>query len=329
MPILSASVLSNQIQIAPSAPIELMWILHNGESSHELKGSFSSVEAVRLEMGDALRGFWADQVRGFTESDVLAQRAGTMLDTDLGAFFSCLEAAYASPAAPTLLSESATERAAIRARLDRLRNEAALRIAYTSLLKAAWKMVEAEWQSAGKPAVAAAAADWRRRLDAGGGFRDIVERTEIWPGRPDLGELADLAAAEGNLVLTPSWFGGEIHCIELDGIMYLGRGIRRADPDDERRHLASKVAVSLKALADPTRLSILLEVAHQPASVTELARHLHLSQPTVSGHVQVLREAGLLEERSAGRSSKLSANEQGLRSLLTGAEDALVKQFRR
>jgi DNA-binding transcriptional ArsR family regulator/phage baseplate assembly protein W len=306
-----------------------MWILHNGQASHPLKSWFSKVEAIRLEMGRALVGFWADRIRGFTEANVLARRSGTLLDPDLIAFFAGLDAACAVPGTPSLLSESDAERAAIRARLDRLRGEPALRKQYGSLLQSAWKMVEEEWQSTGRSAVIAAAADWRRRLDAGVGYREILERSEIWPGRPDLDALADVAAARGNLVLSPSWFGGEIHVIELDGMMYMGRGIQRADDEEERRRLALHVASNMKALSDPTRLSILLQVAHEPASVTELARHLHLSQPTVSGHVQVLREAGLLEERSVGRSSILSADARRLRDLLTGTQEALAKQFRR
>ncbi|OLB91697.1 MAG: hypothetical protein AUI15_22490 [Actinobacteria bacterium 13_2_20CM_2_66_6] len=84
----------------------------------------------------------------------------------------------------------------------------------------------------------------------------------------------------------------------------------------------------MKALADPTRLTILLRLARQPASVTEIARQLKLSQPTVSAHVQVLREAGLLEERAVGRTAELSASEEGLRRLFSRTEDSLVRMFR-
>lgn len=131
-------------------------------------------------------------------------------------------------------------------------------------------------------------------------------------------------------MLTPSWFGGNIHVSELDGMTYVGQGIQRPDDEeDQRRQLANHVASRMRALSDPIRASILLHLAHEPASVTEQARHLHLSQPTVSGHLQVLREAGLLDERSVGRSSRLSANEKELRALLTRSQEELVKHFRR
>ena len=81
-------------------------------------------------------------------------------------------------------------------------------------------------------------------------------------------------------------------------------------------------------LADPTRLAILMSLARQPASVTEIAGKFKLSQPTVSAHVQLLREAGVVEDRPAGRSSLLSVREEKVREVLGGAEEALLKEFR-
>ena len=138
--------------------------------------------------------------------------------------------------------------------------------------------------------------------------------------------FADAAAAEGNLVLTPCWFGGKIHVIELDGLVYVGRGIRHRDMS--YRKVAAEISANIKALADPTRLAILLRLAREPASVTELARQFQISQPTVSAHVQVLREAGLLEEKTVGRSGSLSASQEGLRRLFANAEESLSRVFR-
>ena len=56
----------------------------------------------------------------------------------------------------------------------------------------------------------------------------------------------------------------------------------------------------LTALADPTRRSILeqLRFGEQPAG--ELGRGLPITQPAVSKHLRVLREAGLVRERRSG-----------------------------
>ena len=59
----------------------------------------------------------------------------------------------------------------------------------------------------------------------------------------------------------------------------------------------------LKALADPVRLRLLSEVAAHPggeACVCEIASIFNLTQPTISHHLKVLRQAGLVtSERRA------------------------------
>jgi len=58
----------------------------------------------------------------------------------------------------------------------------------------------------------------------------------------------------------------------------------------------------LKVLGDPTRLRILALVEREELSVGELSRALDMAQSRVSNHLRVLREAGLLAERHAGKS---------------------------
>lgn len=54
------------------------------------------------------------------------------------------------------------------------------------------------------------------------------------------------------------------------------------------------------ALADPTRRAMLARLALGAASVTELTPP-HLSQPTISKHLQVLEKAGLVTRGREGR----------------------------
>ncbi len=65
----------------------------------------------------------------------------------------------------------------------------------------------------------------------------------------------------------------------------------------------SRWIACLRALADPSRLELLRLVAAQPGPVTlrAVADHVALSQGTVSHHLRVLREAGLLRRGRAGR----------------------------
>jgi ArsR family transcriptional regulator len=65
-----------------------------------------------------------------------------------------------------------------------------------------------------------------------------------------------------------------------------------------------------KALADMTRQRIMRECCCQWVSVGELVQRVGLSQPTVSHHLAVLREAGLVNVRHEGKQSFYSLNQQ-------------------
>ena len=329
MPIQSERVPTVSIQVVPSAALELMWVLHGAGADHVLEGRFASTEPVRLAFAPTLRSFWGDGVRGFGEMVVLAERSDSLHDADIHGFFAGAERAAASSApTPSLLSESHAERTAIENRLAALRADPKVRARYISLLKEVWGAVRIEWEETGRAAVIAATRDWQRQLAEGISFRDLLQRTRLWPGRSDLEGLAEAAAAEGRMVLTPGWFFGDIHVVELDGWMYLGRGIQPHSHDADLRHTADHVSKTMKAFADPTRLAILMWLAQKPASVTEVSRQFKLSQPTVSAHVQLLREAGVIEDKPAGRSSLLSVREESVREVLGGAEEALLKGCR-
>lgn len=67
---------------------------------------------------------------------------------------------------------------------------------------------------------------------------------------------------------------------------------------------AERLAAVLKALAEPTRLRLVSLIAgHEGAEacVCELTDPVGLSQPTVSHHLKILVEAGLLERTQRGK----------------------------
>lgn len=66
---------------------------------------------------------------------------------------------------------------------------------------------------------------------------------------------------------------------------------------------AAALTPLLKAVADPARLRLLsLVLSHEggEACVCDLLPHFDLGQPTVSHHLKVLHEAGLLERERRG-----------------------------
>src|SRR5262249_57741308 len=66
---------------------------------------------------------------------------------------------------------------------------------------------------------------------------------------------------------------------------------------------AEQVAPLLKALADPVRLRLMSLVASHPggeACVCDLNAAFDLAQPTISHHLKVLHDAGLLDREKRG-----------------------------
>lgn len=67
---------------------------------------------------------------------------------------------------------------------------------------------------------------------------------------------------------------------------------------------AGRMAAAMRVLADPARLRLLSLIASGPggeACVCDLVDPLGLAQPTVSHHLKVLHEAGLLDRERRGR----------------------------
>ncbi|MER8900421.1 MULTISPECIES: metalloregulator ArsR/SmtB family transcription factor [unclassified Mesorhizobium] len=71
-----------------------------------------------------------------------------------------------------------------------------------------------------------------------------------------------------------------------------------------------------RALADPTRRAVYERLTAGEMSVSELRTGMSVSQPAVSQHLAVLRGAGLVSERRAGRNAYYRADPQGLEPLL-------------
>jgi ArsR family transcriptional regulator, arsenate/arsenite/antimonite-responsive transcriptional repressor len=66
---------------------------------------------------------------------------------------------------------------------------------------------------------------------------------------------------------------------------------------------STQIVPMLKAIADPARLRLLsLVLSHEGAEacVCDLLPHFDLSQPTISHHLKVLHEAGLVDREKRG-----------------------------
>lgn len=76
------------------------------------------------------------------------------------------------------------------------------------------------------------------------------------------------------------------------------------------------------ALHDPTRRAVLERLRDGPKPVGQIARGLPVTRPAVSQHLKVLKEAGLVDDRSEGTRRIYQIDPKGL-----GAMRAWLDQF--
>jgi ArsR family transcriptional regulator len=95
---------------------------------------------------------------------------------------------------------------------------------------------------------------------------------------------------------------------------------------------AAAIAQALKAVAEPMRIKILHRLASaapEGVCVCDLVAPLGLSQPTVSHHLKVLFDAGLVDRRQQGTFSYYALRESALDHLSTLLATAPRKAGRR
>ena len=78
---------------------------------------------------------------------------------------------------------------------------------------------------------------------------------------------------------------------------------------------AATTSDPFNAIAEPRRRHILEFIAGEERSVSEIADALDLNQPSVSKHLIVLRDVGLVTARRDGRRTMYRTNAEMLRSI--------------
>ena len=81
-------------------------------------------------------------------------------------------------------------------------------------------------------------------------------------------------------------------------------GGKRVDPQ--------KISLMFKALSDETRVKIILELMKGEQCACHLLKNLHLTQPVLSHHMQILCASGLVESQRAGRWMHFALNMHGV-----------------
>src|ERR1700677_4900167 len=91
------------------------------------------------------------------------------------------------------------------------------------------------------------------------------------------------------------------------------------------RETMPSILKTLRVVADPNRLRILLLLRGEELSVAELQEILTMGQSTISTHLSQLKQAGLVEDRRTGKSNlyRLTAPD----SILAGLLNQAVKEI--
>ena len=78
---------------------------------------------------------------------------------------------------------------------------------------------------------------------------------------------------------------------------------------------AATTSDAFNAIAEPRRRDILNYIAMQERSVSEIVDALEMEQPSVSKHLKVLKEVGLVDVRREGRQMLYRVNGSAIRPL--------------
>jgi DNA-binding transcriptional ArsR family regulator len=323
------------LSVSPSIAIEIEWALASSERE-DFRHDHPSLAAIYERHSDLqarVSAMWGPEeavsCNGFLELMFLAHHGGLLFSTDADALLGRLEdlcvTMSADPDALPMLSEKPEDRLAVLLRLQRLRESPELRRRYVDLVRDVWEAIRPEWELSGRGAVEAAVAT-RRELAAKGAHWHEVGRDANWYG--DLiDQLVGALGPDGEIVVVPAFF---THCgllVDLPGVVVLG--VRADTTGAEARARTAAVARRLKAISDPTRLAMLDALRSGSRTASDLAAAFSLAQPTVSNHVKVLRDAGLVADVRDGTRRILTVQQDVVDDLLDSLHGVLSERSTR
>ncbi|MGI8609379.1 MAG: ArsR/SmtB family transcription factor [Candidatus Dormibacteria bacterium] len=308
-------------RVAPSAALELFWLTLrcDGGAAPKEHPLFDPRNRAMARLAERTRQFWGAGEEGFPELLAIAAHRGMLVGDSLDMFLTDLPVSAMRTDDLSLASETAEVRGMIVGRLDRLASDAGLRRRYLALLRDLWGAVRAEWETVGIAAVERGTLLAQRRLDAGEEPADLAPRVSE--------QALSLVRRPGNteILVCPGYFSGR--CVwELPGVLLLGVPADGGGDLAELRSRAEGLAARLKAVSDPTRLAILLRAGNGPVSITEVTREFGISQPAVSVHFRVLRDAELVTGQRDGGRTLYSVDSASASALVDELSRALVRQ---
>ena len=318
---------SIEVVVGGSIASELDWVLlaASEPAFRRDHAALDRIYAGSPQLGERVRGFWdtpeSTDCAGSMELAILAHHGGILFSLDADELIDRLDGLCAdAPADLRLASETPRDREAMRARLARLRSSADTRRAYVELMRNVWAAVRPDWMRNGRRSVELAVAARREIQRRGAPWEEIASSTYRPAGRV-LDDLVASLPSRGMVAVVPAYFAHLGSLVDLPGTVMIG--VRAEGSRAEARARTENLARRLKTLSDPTRLAIVEVLRASPSTVSDLAELFSLAQPTVSNHVKILRDAGIVANGTRNGRRELLLQHDALDELLDHLEGML------
>ena len=199
---------------------------------------------------------------------------------------------------------------------------------FIGLLRQLWDHLEPSWKAEGERAVLRACETFQTRYQETGNVLDGLPAHHFTQFESATQHIR-VSQEKGKLLIVPLYFAaaGGFNFDFADG-HYIGFGLQSELLFEQLSTQVDSAAVTMKALSDPTRLMLLTLIAryaHFEMTVGDFAAQLNVTQPTVSGHLKLLREANLVTLEKKGNRSYYTVNADALRQGLEGLRKLVLK----
>lgn len=328
----------HHIRVVPSALAELNTVIHQLDRKGDASGHFHTgrkhIETQRPDLMQRVRSLWPEThkllPRGF-ELIVPAAHFGYLPGDDPEPFFARFGELVAKiiDGMKTLETAGDPTPDVAAARVERFQAllDPVVQGEYVGLLRDVWNELAPMWERDGLPIVHLECSRIRQRLDEGADLLELLPPKHFLQFDEYAARVRRALDQHEPIVVTPLHFasGGYTVDLETEGTaLFLGYSPRSEGIHQATLQKATDVATRLKAFSDPTRLTVLATIGELDVTVGDLAKLLDITQPSVSGHLKVLQEAGLVTVRKKGVKSFYRANAEAIEALIKEAHDLLI-----
>ncbi|MHB8437895.1 MAG: ArsR/SmtB family transcription factor [Acidimicrobiales bacterium] len=317
--------------VHPSIAVELEWILSSA-TRQEFRADHPTIDRLyseNPELFHAVREIWGEDERmtcgSFAELLIVARSGGLLFTDDADVLLGRLEDLCSTVSTSArdhpLHAEDEVDRKIILHRLGKLHRSASFRRRYVELMRALWDGVRGDWDAIGHDAVDSAVDAKCDLVAKGAGWRELTR------GACDFGGLLDRTISaigpSGQVAVVPAYFAHVGLLTEVSGCVVLS--VKADASGVEARARTQSLARQLRAISDPTRLAILHSLRSGPKTVTELASRFSLAQPTVSNHIKLLRDTGIVADVRDGTRRNLMVRPEVVQDLMESLNHVLLQ----